>query len=212
MPSSSLLEFIHARADDQFDLIYPPEIRRLSRTHWTPIRIACAAADFLVSAPATRVLDIGCGPGKFCLIGALTTTGHFTGIEQRKNLCDLARKKIQQARLPRAEVYHGNITTLDFAPFAAFYLFNPFGENLEDALRIDASVARSVAHHDRYTEHVANQLARAPLGTRVATYCGPEEVIPLGYECQESFVDYRLKFWVKTKTRLQPEDSPTPIT
>ena len=40
--------------------------------------------------PGEVVLDIGCGPGKFCIVGALATTGRFTGVEQRKHLCDAA--------------------------------------------------------------------------------------------------------------------------
>ncbi len=69
--------------DEKFDLIYPPEVRELSSIFWTPVRIAAEAAELLAVTPATRVLDIGCGPGKFCLVAAKLTEGSFTGIEQR---------------------------------------------------------------------------------------------------------------------------------
>ena len=59
------LECIYAVEDERFDLIYPPEIRNLSWRHWTPVVVARRAAEFLVSEPETRVLDLGCGPGKF---------------------------------------------------------------------------------------------------------------------------------------------------
>ena len=65
--------------DEKFDLIYPPQIRELSSLHWTPVAVAAEAAKLLVTAPGTRVLDIGCGPGKFCLVGASLTDGRFTG-------------------------------------------------------------------------------------------------------------------------------------
>ncbi|MGI8819806.1 MAG: hypothetical protein ACR2ID_02870 [Chthoniobacterales bacterium] len=52
--------------DEKFDLLYPPEIRELSAIFWTPVRLAAEAARLLVPLPGTRVLDVGCGPGKFC--------------------------------------------------------------------------------------------------------------------------------------------------
>ncbi len=208
MKPLKLLECISSLEDDGFDLIYPPEIRDLSPVHWTPVIAARLAAGFLVRAPGTRVLDIGCGPGKFCIVGALTTTGEFTGVEQRKRLCDAARAAIENAGIANAEIVHGNLLKVDFSKFDAFYLFNPFQENLKPDMRIDASVNLSSVLYESYTEHVAEQLAMAPLGTRVATYHGPGEVIPSGYECLESALDHGLQLWEKTseqqaKTRLQ---------
>lgn len=199
MKPLKLLEYIHALEDHRFDLAYPPEIRELSRIHWTPVQIARWAAEFLVRESGTRVLDIGCGPGKFCIVGALATDGRFTGVEQRKHLCDLARVTIGQAQISNAEIVHGNIAEIDFACFDAFYLFNPFEENLNTTLKIDGAIDLSGELYDKYAEHVASQLARAPLGTRVATYCGECEEVPVGYECLENSRDYRLKLWVKTR-------------
>jgi tRNA A58 N-methylase Trm61 len=191
---------IHARDDTHFDLIYPEGIRELSDVHWTPASVARRAADFLVQRPGTRVLDIGCGPGKFCIIGALTTAGHFTGIEQRQHLCELARTRIKEANILNAEIIHGNVTEHAFANYEAFYLFNPFEENLETTTKIDASIPLSVTLYDQYTEHVAQQLAMAPLGTRVATYCGRCEEVPMGYECLDTSNKGKLKLWEKTRS------------
>jgi tRNA A58 N-methylase Trm61 len=207
----NLLEYIYALEDNRFDLVYPPEIRELSHVHWTPVMVARKAADFLVSEPGTRVLDIGCGAGKFCIVGALTTAGQFTGVEQRKRLSDLARTTIEQANIPNAEIIHGNVAEIDFSNFDAFYLFNPFQENLQTTLKIDASVNLSDALYEKYTEHVARQLAIAPLGTRVVTYCGACEEVPLGFECLESSLDCGLKFWEKTRNypvRMSPLGAP----
>lgn len=60
------------------------------------------------------------------------------------------------------------------------------------------------------TEHVATQLALAPLGTRVATYWGEVQEVPLGYECQECALDDHLKFWVKTINHPVSQ-SPRPV-
>ncbi|NOS70379.1 MAG: class I SAM-dependent methyltransferase [Verrucomicrobia bacterium] len=199
MKPLNLLEYIHTLEDDRFDLVYPPEIRAVSSVHWTPVIVARRAAEFLVREPGTRVLDIGCGPGKFCIVGALMTEGRFTGVEQRQHLCDLAQSVIGQAKLPNAEIIHGNVTDIEFSNFEAFYLFNPFEENLETTMKIDATVHLSGDLYEKYTEHVARQLALAPLGTRVVTYCGTCEEVPLGYESLDSSLDYSLKFWEKTK-------------
>jgi SAM-dependent methyltransferase len=70
--------------DDRFDQVWPLRLRKLSPLHWTPIVVASHASKLLVTKPGTRVLDIGCGPGKFCLIAAALTDGYFTGVEQRR--------------------------------------------------------------------------------------------------------------------------------
>ena len=77
--------------DLEFDRVYPSWVRRLSDMHWTPVEVARRAAALLAVDPTTRVLDVGSGVGKFCLIGALTTRATFVGIEQRENLVTVAR-------------------------------------------------------------------------------------------------------------------------
>ena len=208
MKPLNLLEYIHALEDNCFDLVYPPEIRAKSSVHWTPAVIARRAAAFLAREPGTRVLDIGCGPGKFCIVGALTTAGKFTGVEQRAHLCDLARSIIGQAKITNAQIIHGNITEIEFSNFDAFYLYNPFVENMEPACKIDTTVNLSEGLYEKYIEHVARQLALAPVGTRVATYHGICEEVPLGYARLETSLgqDPDLKFWEKTK--MYPVQSP----
>jgi hypothetical protein len=193
------LECPFAIEDDRFDLIYPPEIRDLSERHWTPVEVARRAAKLLVTKPETRVLDLGCGPGKFCVVGALTTAGHFTGVEQRSHLAKLARDTVQTLKLVNAEIIHANITEIDFSAYDAFFLFNPFEENLFKTGMIDESLELSRALYDRYTQHVAAQLARAPLGTRVVTFHGLCEEVPIYYDCEDSAFESTLKLWRKTR-------------
>lgn len=190
---------IDAVEDERFDLIYPPEIRALSWRHWTPVVVARRAAEFLVSEPRTRVLDLGCGPGKFCVVGALTTAGHFTGVEQRQRLANLARATIQREQIPNAEIIHANVTAIDFSAYDAFYLYNPFEENLFKRGKIDSSVKLTKALYEQYTWHVATQLVGVPLGTRVVTYGGLCEEVPICYECQRSSFGGTLKLWQKTR-------------
>ena len=114
---------------------------------------------------------------------------------------DLARSIIGQANIPNAEIILGNITEIEFSNFDAFYLYNPFVENMEPDCKIDTTVSLSEDLYEKYIEHVARQLALAPLGTRVATYHGICEEVPLGYARLEPSLgqDPSLKFWEKTK-------------
>jgi SAM-dependent methyltransferase len=196
-PADSDNPHLRVFKDDDFDLAYPKAIRDQSPCHWSPVNVCRLASKLLVREPLTRVLDIGCGPGKFCAIGATTTPGHFTGVEQRQRLVRAAQALMQRYQIKRVEIVHGNITTVDFLEFDAFYLFNPFAENVFPSLRIDFEVELEARLHTRYTTHVREQLSRMPKGTRVVTYCGDACEIPAGYECETLAFEDKLKLWVK---------------
>jgi SAM-dependent methyltransferase len=185
--------------DEKFDRIYPPQIRELSSVFWTPVRIASEAAQWLVTAPGTRVLDIGCGAGKFCLLGAQLTDAHFTGVEQRLHLVEVARKAAAELHLTDVEFLHQNVVELNFSSWDAFYIFNPFDENFFTSHRMDNAVLLSPELFKRYTAHVAYQLAQRPLGTRVVTYMGYADEIPNCYTCEQTAFSDDLKLWVKTR-------------
>jgi SAM-dependent methyltransferase len=203
--------------DEKFDLIYPPKIRKLSSVFWTPVAVAAEAARILVTAPNTRVLDIGCGPGKFCLVGASLTDGRFTGVERRSDLVAAARQAATDlGLLPRppacdsirgslgeggssVEFIDGNVLEVDFADYDAFYLFNPFEENMYGGHKIDSAVPLSPTLFKRYTSHVAAHLGARPLGTRVVTYAGYADDIPACYYCEEALFGDDLKLWIKQR-------------
>ncbi|WP_395739447.1 class I SAM-dependent methyltransferase [Prosthecobacter sp.] len=188
---------LHALQDHEFDQHYPEHIRVQSDCHWTPVEVCHTALQMLAIQPQTRVLDIGCGPGKFCAIGAATTQGHFTGVEQRGRLATAAREMLHLHRITRAEIIHGNITAMPFDSFDAFYLFNPFEENILPMLRIDREVEMASQLYDDYTLHVQTQLEQKPVGTRVVTYYGHCAEVPDCYTCTETAYDGTLKLWIR---------------
>ena len=185
--------------DQKFDLIYPPHLRELSSLHWTPVAVAAEAAKLLVTAPGTRVLDIGCGPGKFCLVAASLTDGRFTGVEQRSDLVAAARQAATDLQLTDVEFLHGNVMDVAFADYDAFYLFNPFEENMHYGHKIDGGVLLSPALFKTYTTHVSTQLGAGPLGTRVVTYMGYADDIPSCYDCESTLFGDDLKLWIKQR-------------
>lgn len=159
--------------DRDFDDVYPPRVRALSAQHWTPVAVARRAAAWLAAAPGARVLDVGAGAGKFCLVGALATPGAFTGVERRGALVAVARAVAAAHGVEAARYVHGDIRDVDWAAFEGFYLFNPFAEHyLPEDERIDADGEFSLAGLTREVAWVEAQLARARLGTRVATFHG----------------------------------------
>lgn len=183
--------------DDRFDQIYSPKIRQLSSLHWTPVSVAAEAARLLVNGPGTRVLDIGCGPGKFCLVAASLTDGHFTGVEQRADLVEAAREAAAEMHCSNAEFVHANITDVAFSNFDAFYLFNPFEENMAQGHKIDSAVSLSPALFKKYARYVSAQLGAKPLGTRIVTYAGYGDEVPSCYRCQFTRFGDDLKLWLK---------------
>lgn len=184
--------------DEKFDQIYPPAIRQLSSLFWTPVAVAAGAAELLVTAPGVRVLDIGCGAGKFCLVGASLTEGRFTGIERRAELLKAARQAAMLLHLPNVEFVHANIAEVAFAEYDAFYLFNPFEENMHGH-KIATDVPLSPELFKKYTHYVADQLGQKPIGTRVVSYAGYGDEVPSCYDCELALFRDDLKLWIKNR-------------
>ena len=188
--------------DAAFDAIYPQQIRDLSARHWTPVAVAMRAASLLAQGPDTRVLDVGSGAGKFCLVAALTTPGRFVGVERRGHLVDLARSIKDRYGAEGAEYLHADIAEVDWGSFDAFYFYNPFVENLFGGReRIDSTVDLAPARYERDMALTRERLMEARVGTRVVTYHGPRAGLPWGYElCDfEPCGSDVLELWVKVK-------------
>lgn len=185
--------------DREFNAIYPAAIRSLAGIHFTPLAVAKLAARYLAVLPGMKVLDIGSGAGKFCMIGSVWTEGHFTGVEQRVKLHSLARRISKRHGLTRVNFIHANITDIDFAAFDAFYLFNPFYENIDRTGPIDDSVELKRHLYFQYSSYVKRGLEKMPAGTRLVTYFSYKEEIPPAFELQLEGLEGKLKMWKKTE-------------
>src|SRR4051794_37888374 len=70
---SSIRETLRSQklvSDRVFDAVYPSWARQKSSLHWTPVHIAVRAATLLAERRGARLLDIGAGVGKFCIVAA----------------------------------------------------------------------------------------------------------------------------------------------
>lgn len=197
--------------DDRFDRIFSARVRERSSLYWTPVAIASHAAKLLVRKSGARVLDIGCGPGKFCLIAAAVTDGHFTGIEQRVDLVRAAKDAALKEQLKNIEIIHGNVTDLSFSNYDAFYLYNPFEENMFANQSIDRCVPLSADLYIKYVKYVAAELCAKPFGTVVVTYGGSALEVPSCYDCELSAFGGDLKLWVKVRVSMPDDTHVCPI-
>lgn len=186
-------------SDDTFNSLYPPYIKGLAKLHWTPVEVARKASKFLAATPGDKILDIGSGPGKFCLSGAYYNPEvSFYGIEQRNDLVYCATITKEMLGLNNVTFLNGNLLHLNFSQFDHFYFFNSFYENLPGTDKIDNQLTYSRQLYDQYNRFLYKQLEKRPAGTRLVTYHGSEEEAPNGYQLAASTNGQLLKFWVKT--------------
>jgi len=190
--------------DDDFNSIYPGKIRMLAKKHWTSVSVAKLASEFLVEKPGTRVLDIGSGVGKFCMIGATNTKGHFTGVEQRSDLIALSKKLSDSYYIHNVRFVHANITSIKFSDYEAFYFYNSFHENMDRVNRIDDAIRLDRQLYHLYSMYMVKQFAALPLGARLVTYCSPLSIIPRTFKLQDASKGGLLKFWEKVTVGTKP--------
>lgn len=168
--------------DAVFDAFLPSDLQKVAWVHWTPLLVARRVAEWFALLGVERVVDLGSGAGKFCVAASLLCDAHFLGIEHRARLVHAARDLAQTFGVSdRVRFVHATIQD-DLPPADAYYLYNPFGENLfgcEDHL--DQDVEISPPRHTRDVETLVRALDAAPAGTIVVTLNGIGGGMPFSY-------------------------------
>ena len=193
------------RDDAAFENALKKSVQGHSYIHWTPIEVIKAAVDWLGMESATkdggrtanRILDIGSGVGKFCLIGAMNSKAHFTGVEKRKNLVDEAIELKKELKLKNVEFIHSDIKKIDFSDFTAFYFYNPFCELMALSGTIDDQIKFDEDAYYIYQDFVADQLKRTPKGTKLVKYCSPDLDISMDFDLKDMYFEGLLQLWEK---------------
>lgn len=186
------------RNDASFDWLYPENIQKLSRRHWTPLSIAKKSARFLANGPGKKILDIGSGVGKFCIVGAnFFPDNLFYGVEQRRELYDQALAAKTLTGIQNVDFIHGNFTQMEMGEYDNFYFYNSFFENLDEQGRIDNLLEYSVSLYIYYSRYLFRALDARPSGTRLVTFHSLEEEVPPDYQVVEASPDLLLKMWIK---------------
>lgn len=149
--------------------------------------------------PGLRVLDVGSGCGKFCLVFAASGPGKVTGIEQRPNLHETALAAAELLGVKNATFLCGRMEDLDWKGFNTFYFFNPFYERIAYRRGMDD---RTPPHAALYFEHlrvVRQKLDEVKSGSRVLTYHGMGGRLPPDWSLirSEEIHTDELQLWVK---------------
>lgn len=169
--------------DRAFDRFLPSDLRLVSDNYWTPLIVAARVSEWLDEFNIRTVMDIGSGAGKFCVVAALASHCHFTGLEQRARLIAasrmLARRFGVEDRVSFVEGVFGKTPPI---VSEAYYLFNPFEENITHLYQhLDDDVELG---NDRYLREIAATeawLRAVPVGTYLVTYNGFGGRIPASY-------------------------------
>jgi SAM-dependent methyltransferase len=182
---ASIAEKLRRRAwvdDRAFDRFLPEKLRLLSSQYWTPLVVALRAAQWFQELHIGTVVDVGSGPGKFCVAAALAGQCRFVGLEHRPSLVAAARELAQLFDLESRVSFREEEFDPRSTPVAdAYYLYNPFDENIVggDALLDDVELTRE--RHARDLAAVDELLWRARVGTYLFAYNGFGAKPPLAY-------------------------------
>lgn len=186
------------KSDEIFNSLYPLPVKNVAEKHWTPIAVAEKAAAFIAVSNDVKILDIGSGCGKFCLVAAhLYPQTNFYGIEQREGLVSLSEQLADQLQIKNVFFTCDNITKVDFSDYNHFYFYNSFYENITSAQKIDDSVIYSEELYNYYNRYLYKQLDKKPAGTRLVTYHSFGKEVPRGFEIVHTDYNEYLKFWIK---------------
>ena len=202
------LEHRRAVSDAELDHVFPDELRDRSSQHWTPVEIAVRAAELLAPRPDARVLDVGSGAGKLCIVGALVTGATWWGVEQDATLVAAANHAAWELGVgDRTRFVHGDGSRMPWDDFDAFYFFNPFGTLL---LAPHASPFVRYATIQNTLRRIHQRLIATPVGTRVVTYHGYGGPMPAGFTqvTSEAVGNDALELWIREAPTPAPAPQP----
>jgi SAM-dependent methyltransferase len=191
--------------DEAFDEVLPRYERERSRHYWTPVAVGERVTAAFRTRGVRRVLDVGCGPGKFCIVaGSLAPGLEVHGMERRPRLVRLGKRLVRDFGVRNVHLTTGDATKTPWAGFEGLYFYNPFSESTfapED--RFDDLVDHSTMRFGEELLRVKYALTRAARGTLVVTYHGLGGPIPSSYElvAEERAGTDKIRTWAKGPDR-----------
>ncbi|MEO8184427.1 MAG: class I SAM-dependent methyltransferase [Deltaproteobacteria bacterium] len=171
-------------SDRAFDSFLPHDLRLASSEYWTPLVAAVQAARWLDELQVRSVVDIGAGPGKFCVAAALAGNCELVGLEHRPRFVAIARSLARQFGVEdRARFIKGSLHDASVPLADAYYLYNPFAENLfGPGGYLAPDVELSCERYSLDITTTQSLFRCAAKGTIVLTYNGFGGCMPASYE------------------------------
>jgi len=167
-------------SDDEFDALYRDDLRPRARSHGSPMEVILRAGQLLEPATGERILDVGSGVGKVCLVGALSFPGTWFGIEHDRAQVTAANELSRRLGVADWTCFiRGDLDSIEWWHFDGIYLYNPPGSVLVER---HADPRHAPAEAAAIVERIVVGLGRARPGVRVVTYDGFGGAMPAGYE------------------------------
>lgn len=187
--------------DRAFDDLVPDELRHLSDVHWTPINVAIRVAKLVSLHPWQRLLDVGAGIGKLCVVGALSSAGSWYGIEHHESLVSNAERLAREFGVgQRTTFLHGDAFAIDWDTFDVLYFYNPF----ELPLFSDRLDPTSLDVFRMQVAGVEARLNALHAGARVVTLNGFGGAMPASFELlhqeKDTSTGMDLAYWVQRES------------
>lgn len=188
--------------DPDLDVLFPDAVHEASFVHGTPVRVAARIVELLGLGPSDRVLDVGSGAGKFCLVATAMCGARVRGVERDPRLVAVAREAARRLRLD-ATFEEGSFTPAVAEGVDVVYLFNPFTPTpfLAGSWPGRRRGPRGTAASERASviASVSRFLEQAKRGLRVVTFCGFGGPMPASYvqRASETWDDGALEVWEK---------------
>jgi cyclopropane fatty-acyl-phospholipid synthase-like methyltransferase len=184
--------------DEEFDMIYPREARKMSKRHFTEVEVAIKAAQLLITKPKQKILDIGSGLGKFCFVAGSFTDASYVGVEYRKHFVELCEKLATKHRFKNVKFIYNDIKNINLREYDGFYFFNSFLEHWDTSSKLDDTIDLNYNNYKIYSEFLRSAFEKLPEGTRIVTYHAEAGQIPNSYRLVSSHFKGHLKCWEKT--------------
>ena len=184
-------------SDEQFDSLFPEGIRSYANQHFSGVYAIKQAAQFLCDQKDPKILDIGSGAGKFCLLAALLHNGaEFVGVEYRSELVSVSKDLADNFALNNIHFFCENVLNVDFTPFNGFFMFNPFLEHRKSNARLEGFFDYN--HDDfYYQEHLNIKLSSMHTRAKLVTYHVNRSLVPKSFKCVFEKMGGALLFWEK---------------
>jgi predicted RNA methylase len=195
--------------DEAFDEIYPDAVRRLSAAHWTPVRICARVIELLALPAGARLLDIGAGVGKFCIVAAALSRARVRGVEREPEFAKAAREAARRLGV-EVEFIDGEFDTQRIEEVDAAYLFNPFTEAIPLPGIAMTPPANGFAERAAADVAAAERFLRgARIGMRLVTYYGFGGTVPHDYRrlAKEWWEGGVLDLWEKREPESHADDA-----
>jgi hypothetical protein len=182
--------------DELMDALLPDDLKAHADQHFAGCYAIKLAAAFLSESAQPKILDIGSGSGKFCQLGALLQPqSHFTGVEYRASLVNLAIEISASLSLANVAFLHQNVIDVSFVDFNSFFMFNPFLEHRNSVARMK-DFTDVPENETIYFSHVYEQFAHCVPDTRIVTLYVSHSQIPNNFTCVDQKMGGMLRFYI----------------